>query len=158
MWRHLLVFSGQSRFPCFTIANFQLGKYPWQPNFSNHIKLKLKTSISIPGSIVKTEFRAAVWHHFPAVTRPVRCSLFYNGQPSIRWARLARKLHQTEAKHLITSQEILKDISFKLLSDFFFPLLPGQSVIPCFTMVNLQLAEYPWQPNFSNCTKSICSF
>ena len=36
--------SGQSDIACYAISNFQSDEYSWKPNFSNHIKLKLKTS------------------------------------------------------------------------------------------------------------------
>ena len=52
-----------------------------------------------------------------------------------------------------TSQDLLKKCSYKLLCDVIFLLLPNQSFISCFTTVNLQLVECPWQPNFSNHTK-----
>ena len=47
------------------------------------------------------------------------------------------KSHQTETKKLIISEELLENLTFKLLSDVIFQLLPCQSDIPSFTINNL---------------------
>ena len=75
----------------FTMVNSQLVECPWQPDFWKHTKLKLRTSISIPRSVVKIHLEVAVWCHFSVVSRPVRHPLFYSGQFSITSVPLADK-------------------------------------------------------------------
>lgn len=71
-------------------------------------------------------------------------SLFYNGQLSIRWVPLVRKLksHQIETKNTFsTPGELLETFSFKILFDMIFQLLLGQSGTFGFTMTNFVLGE-----------------
>ena len=66
------------------MANFQLVDYVWNSNSLNSTKVKLKNSIyRIQSSCVTSFFRRA---------GPIRHSLFYNGQFSIRILHLAVKL------------------------------------------------------------------
>ena len=74
------------------MANLRLVEYPCHPNFSNHAKLNLKTSIYLPMPVVKSQLEVTVWPHFPFVVRPNRHASFYNGQFSIKWVPLANNL------------------------------------------------------------------
>ena len=56
-------------------------------------------------------------------------------------------------KTLTTFQELLENLSCRLLPRIIFLSFLGQSIVPCLKMVKLQLVEYPWKPNFSNQTK-----
>ena len=86
-------------------------------------------------------------------------SLFYNGQFPISWIPLAAELlnsYLIESKNSIyiprSIAKTRREVE-KLLRDVIFPSSPSVSIIPCFTMANLQLDEYLLQRNFSNLTK-----
>ena len=64
-----------------------------------------------------------MWRHYSVVARPIRHSLFYSGQSSIRWVPLETKLpksNQIRIKNLIPRP--FKNLSLKLLFDVIFHL------------------------------------
>ena len=75
----------QSHFTCLTLylfnkANSESDVYPWQPNISNHAKLKQKVFIYIPKTIGKSKFKVCMLRYFRVITRSTQNFYSYNVQ------------------------------------------------------------------------------
>ena len=115
-------FPGQSVIPCFTMVNLQLVEYPWQPNFSNDTRVKLKNSIYIWRSIAKPQLKVVLWLYFSMVARPIHHTLFYNGQfPIIPLADKLTKSQQSKTKKMLLNLKNFKKtlVSSGCLTSFF---------------------------------------
>ena len=140
---------------CFMFHNGQytISWIPLAAIFSTHTKLKQKTSTYIPKTFRKWLLSDVIFLLSPSQSIISCFTKVISKLFEYVWQSKFSNYTNWNQKPLLTSQELLENIIFKLLSDIIFLPLPSQSIIPCFTRVSLQLVEYRWQPNFSDHTQ-----